>query len=118
MRILFLYPRTLDVKHSVGGVAEFLCSLTQELKKLNVNSVIYAGDKTVKQVTKPTQVLTDATVYNGPFIKPHWLPFYGKLSAALDVCRKENIDIIHAQGTYTAGFMALKIHERMGIPYV
>lgn len=118
MRVLFLYPRTLDANSSVGGVAEFLCSLTPPLKNLQVDSIIYAGDKTVKQVTKPADVLIDAMVYNGPFIKPGWFTGSRKLAGVLDICRKENIDIIHAQGTYTAGFMAWKIHQHCGIPYV
>jgi glycosyltransferase involved in cell wall biosynthesis len=118
MRVLFLYPRTLDSKYSVGGVAEFLCSLTPALKKLECDSIIYAGDKTVNQLTKPTTVLAKATVYNGPFIKPAWWIRRSKLAPVLEVCRTEKIDVIHAQGTYTAGFMAMKIHERTGIPYV
>jgi glycosyltransferase involved in cell wall biosynthesis len=118
MRVLFLFPRTLDASRSMGGVAEFLCSLTPELKSLSVDSVIYAGDKTVTQLTKPTDVLADAIVYNGPFIKPGWWIRSSKLAPVLDVCRSEKIDVIHAQGTYTAGFMALKIHQHTGIPYV
>lgn len=118
MRILFLYPRTLDANSSVGGVAEFLCSLTPGLKNLHVDSVIYAGDKSVNQLTKPDQVLADALVYNGPFMKPGFILGSRKIAPVLDVCRMENIDVIHAQGTYTAGFMAWKIQQRTGIPYV
>ena len=50
MRILFLYPRTLDAERSVGGVAEFLCSLTPALKNNKIDSIIYAGDKNSKQL--------------------------------------------------------------------
>lgn len=118
MRVLFLFPRTLDASRSVGGVAEFLCALTPALKNIAVDSVIYAGDKTVKHLTEASQVLAEATVYNGPFVKPGWWIGLSKLSAVLDVCKKEKIDVIHAQGTYTAGFMAMKIHQKLNIPYV
>ena len=118
MRVLFLYPRTLDANTSVGGVAEFLCSLIPALNNLDVKSVIYAGDKSVNQLTKPSQTLVNSVVYNGPFIKPGWWISKARLSHVLEVCRRENIDVIHAQGTYTAGFMAMKIHEHTGIPFV
>jgi len=118
MRVLFLYPRTLDASSSVGGVAEFLCNLTPALKIIDVDSVIYAGDKTVNHLTRPSQVLTDAMIYNGPFIKPGWFVSSRKLAPVLEVCRMANIDVIHAQGTYTAGFMAWQIHKRTNIPYV
>lgn len=118
MRVLFLYPRTLDANHSVGGVAEFLCSLTPALKAHDIDPVIYAGDKTTRQLTMPSQVLADATVYNGPFIKPGWWVSSHQLAPVLEVCRIKNIEVIHAQGTYTAGFMAWQIHKRTKIPYV
>lgn len=118
MKVLFLYPRTLDAARSNGGVAEFLCALTPALKKTGVESVIYAGDKTVNQLTKPNAVLAEATVYNGPFIKPGWWVSKSKLEHVLEVCRMEKIEVIHAQGTYTAGFMAWKIHQHLGIPFV
>ncbi|MBX3709620.1 MAG: glycosyltransferase [Gammaproteobacteria bacterium] len=118
MRVLFLYPRTLDADRSVGGVAEFLCSLVPVLKQLGVDPIIYAGDKTVNKLTVPAQVLTDAKVYNGPFIKPSLFISKSKLAPVLKLCHMADIEVIHAQGTYTAGFMAWQIHKRTGIPYV
>src|SRR4029079_10877734 len=78
----------------------------------------YAGDKTVTMLTKPSQVLADAEVFNGPFIKPSFFVFKRKLGPVLSVCKEMKIDVIHAQGTYTAGFMALQIHKHTNIPYV
>lgn len=118
MRILFLYPRSLDAKYSIGGVAEFLCSITPELKALDVESIIYSGDKKAKTLTQPEFTLATTTVYNGPFLKPGWWVNSRKLSHAIEVCHKEKIDLIHAQGTYTSGFMAAEIHQRTGIPFV
>jgi len=118
MKVLFLYPRSLDAGKSVGGVAEVLCSLTPALKDLDVDSVIYANDKNAKQLSKPSHTLAATTVYYAPFAKPGWWLSRKKISHAMDVCRLENIDLIHAKGTYTAGFMALKIYERTGIPYI
>ncbi len=118
MRVLFLYPRTLDSNTSVGGVAEFLCSLTPELKLLDVDPIIYSGDKTLRSLSKPAQVIKEATIYSGPFIKPGFFVSSGKLVAVLTLCSQMKIDVIHAQGTYTAGFMALQIFKRTKIPYV
>ncbi len=118
MRVLFLFPRTLDVNRSVGGVAEFLCALTPELKSMEVDPIIYAGDKMLTTLTQPTQVISEATIYSGPFIKPGFFVSRRKLAPVLELCRDAKIDVIHAQGTYTAGFMALQIFKRMRIPYV
>jgi len=118
MHVLFLYPRTLDSSRSVGGVAEFLCALTPALKSLGVNPIIYAGDKTLSQIIKPSQIIADATIYNGPFIKPGFFVSKRKLIPILELCRQTKIDVIHAQGTYTAGFMALQLYKNAKIPYV
>lgn len=118
MRILFLYPRPLDANRSTGGVAEFLCALAPALKNLGVESVIYAGDKSVNELTRPDAILADAIVYNGPFLKPSWWVQKSRLAQVMEVCRMEKIDVIHAQGTYTAGFMAWKIHQHLDIPFV
>lgn len=118
MRVLFLYPRTLDAAHSTGGVAEFLCQLTPALASMGVDSVIYAGDKTTTTLFTPAQTIAHANVYNGPFIKPGWFYSRKKLKPILDLCKREHFDVIHAQGTYTAGFMARQISKRTGIPYV
>lgn len=118
MRVLFLYPRPLDAARSNGGVAEFLCALAPTLKSTGVDPIIYAGDKSTHELIKSENTLAEAIVYNGPFLKPSWWVRASKLAAVLEVCRKEKIDVIHAQGTYTAGFMAWKIHQRTGLPYV
>ncbi|VVC75710.1 Glycogen synthase [Aquicella siphonis] len=118
MRVLFLYPRTLDSASSMGGVAEFLCSLAPALKSHEVDSVIYAGDKTITQLKAPVQLITQSVVYNGPFIKPGFFYSRRKLAPVLDLCAQIQFDVIHAQGTYTAGFMAMQISKRTGIPFV
>lgn len=119
MRVLFLYPRTLDEASSVGGVAEFLSSLTPQLNSLGVQAIIYAGDKLQSKLVKQQASLIDeVTVYNGPFIKPSFFVAKRKLAPVLQVCHDEKIDVVHAQGTYTAGFMARQIYKHTRIPYV
>jgi len=118
MRVLFLFPRPLDSQTSIGGVAEFLSAIVPILQDLNVVPIIYAGFKNLKQIELADDKLLDAKVYNGPFLKPRWFISYRLIKNVISLCQKENIDIIHAQGTYLAGFMALQIYKQSGIPYV
>ena len=117
-KVLFLYPRSLDPKTSSGGVAEFLCALSPRLKTLGIEPIIYAGDKSINDIEQQSHTLVDAIVYNGPFFKPGFTFFSRKLAMVLSLCRRLKIDVLHAQGTYTAGCMAREINKRLQIPYV
>src|SRR5688572_18067509 len=107
MRVLFLYPRPLDSERSVGGVAEFLCALIPILKKFNIEPIIYAGLKKANHIEIATNSLIDAKVFYGPFLKPRWFVSGCLVQKIVTLCQEEKIDIMHAQGTYLAGFMAL-----------
>ncbi len=118
MNVLFIYPRLLSAKHSVGGVAEFLFAIAPALRQLGINPIIYAGNKSQKQITGPTEEKPGVMVYSGPIIKPGWFYSRRKMRGLYQLCKTLNIDVVHAQGTYTAGFMAALIHKHCGIPYV
>lgn len=118
MKVLFLFPDTLEEGKYRGGVAEFLLALTPRLQTLNIQSVIYTKDKSLKKLSTPRQLCEGVTIYRGPFTKPGILFGRKKLKIALELCQKEKIDLVHAQGTYTAGFLALKIFQKLAIPYV
>jgi glycosyltransferase involved in cell wall biosynthesis len=117
MRVLFLFPRPLDARTS-GGVAEFLYSLTPLLNDLDVEPVIYAGDKALSKLTGPVSLPGKVSVYSGPFLKPGWFVSRRRLAPVLELCRQTKIDVVHAQGTYTAGFLAMQIRKQLHIPYV
>jgi glycosyltransferase involved in cell wall biosynthesis len=99
-------------------VAEFLYAITPLLKTLGAEPIIYAGDKSFSQLVGPSQTEDGITVYNGPIIKPGWFYSRQKLAPILQLCQTAGIELVHAQGTYTAGFMAMQIHKRLHIPYV
>lgn len=118
MNVLFIYPRLLSAKHSVGGVAEFLFAMAPALRELGVNPIIYAGNKSQKTITGPVEEKPGVTVYSGPIIKPGWFYSRRKMRALYQLCQTLKIDVVHAQGTYTAGFIAKLIHQYCNIPYV
>ncbi|EKD69840.1 MAG: hypothetical protein ACD_46C00718G0002 [uncultured bacterium] len=118
MRVLFLFPRKLDKKNSVGGVAEFLLTLLPILKTQQVESFVYAGDKSLQQISTMGEVTHGVNVFHGPFPRPSWWMSNRILQSVVDLCRKLKIDVVHAQGTYTAGFLAREIFKKTGIPYV
>lgn len=118
MRVLFLFPDTLEEGAYRGGVAEFLLALTPALTKFGIDSVIYTKDKSLNTLSPPRQLTDGVTIYRGPFIKPGFFFSRKKLKPVLTLCETEKIDLIHAEGTYTAGFMALQIFKRLGIPYI
>ena len=118
MNVLFIYPRLLSAKHSVGGVAEFLFAMSPALRALGINPIIYAGNKSQKNISGPVEEKPGVVVYSGPIIKPGWFYSRRKMRALYQLCEQLNIDVVHAQGTYTAGFIATLIHQRLNIPYV
>ena len=118
MRILFLSHRHTDL--TLGGLAEFLTLLPRYLISHNIESYIYTqdADKHCRDLRGPTELSNHAKLYTGPFIKPRWWHGQRNLKALLELCIKEKIDCIHAQGTYRAGFMARAIYRQIKLPYV
>ena len=118
LRVLFLYPRTLDTETSVGGVAEFLLKITTELPRFDIEPIIFAGNKHQNAITGPTFLENNIPVYTGRFVKPGFFIFKKKLQPILKLCKELQIDLTHAQGTYSAGFLSLQIYKNLQIPYV
>jgi glycosyltransferase involved in cell wall biosynthesis len=56
--------------------------------------------------------------YSGPLIKPGWWVSRRKLQPLIDLCEREQIDLVHTQGTYRSGFVALALFKRTRLPYV
>lgn len=112
MRVLYLCHSYHDV--SVGGVAEFLHYLTSSLKPFGVESVIYTrGDSQGQTILK-----NDVAHHYGAFLKPRFFLAKKELLPLLQLCREQQIDLVHAQGTYRAGYMAMHLQKQSGIPYI
>ncbi len=118
MRVLFLTHRYTDVQ--VGGLAEFLHFLPLALKSHGVETVIYTqtADKKTAQLMPPVRLDNGVLNYSGPFLKPRWFISKAELKPLIELCQQEKIDLVHAQGTYRAGYMAMHLAERTGIHYV
>lgn len=118
MRVLFLCHRHTDT--TVGGLAEFLHFLPPALANYDVTSVIYtqAANKKTQSLNQPTTLTNGTHCYSGPFLKPRFFPSSAELKPLLQLCEQEKIDLIHAQGTYRAGYMAMYAHKKIGIPYL
>lgn len=115
MNVLFLCHRQSDAEK--GGMAEFLRYLPPALKKLGVNSVLYTATKEM-QLTGPILFENGLPHYNGPFLKPSGFTFSHNLKPLIQLCKEQNIQLIHAQGTYRSGFVAMKLKQSVNIPYV
>src|SRR5579883_15738 len=119
MRILYLCHRYADT--TIGGVAEFLHYLPLALKPLGVEVIIYTQAKKNTKSDKllgPVMIANQTPHYSGPFLKPRWFPKKKELLPLLTLCQQEKIDLIHAQGTYRAGYMAMYVYRYAGIPYI
>jgi glycosyltransferase involved in cell wall biosynthesis len=117
MRILFLCHRFLDTQ--IGGLAEFLHYLPLSLKNIGVESIIYTQNEDHSdQLSSPITLRNGVTCYTGPLIKPSFFTSRKKLNPLLTLCESEKIDLIHAQGIYRAGYMAMKIFQKKKIPYI
>ncbi len=117
MRVLFLCHRFLDTQ--IGGLAEFLHFLPLTLKKWGINSIIYAqNDDHTNKLSTVMTLPNGITCYTGPFVKPSFFGSAKKLKPLLALCKQEHIDIVHAQGIYRAGYMAMKAHEKNNVPYI
>ncbi|RDI44765.1 glycosyltransferase family 4 protein [Aquicella lusitana] len=118
MRILFLCHRYLDT--TLGGVAEFLHHLPLALKVHDAEVIIYtrASKDGPNRLASPEILENHIPHFSGPFLKPRFFISKKELQPFLSLCEKEKIDLIHAQGTYRAGFMAMHAHKQTGIPYI
>ncbi|TAK76743.1 MAG: glycosyltransferase family 1 protein [Gammaproteobacteria bacterium] len=118
MKILFLSHRYADTV--IGGLAEFLHYLPLALQAYGVNSIIYtqAKNKNTTQLLAPELLSNHILHYTGPFLKPRFFPAKNELLPLITLCQQEKIDLIHAQGTYRAGYMAMHASKHTGIPYI
>lgn len=118
MRILLLSHRYTDT--TIGGLAEFLHYLPLSLKQFDAECILYtqAQNKNTMSLVKPTTLPNGMLHYSGPILKPKFFPSNKELQPLIDLCQQEKIDLIHAQGLYRAGFMAMQIQKKLGIPYV
>lgn len=118
MHVLYLCHRHLDLE--IGGLAEFLHYLPLALKSFNIKSLIYtqAENKNTKHLLGPRILENQASCYSGPFLKPAFFPDKKLLQPLMQLCREQHIDLIHAQGTYRASFMAMHVNKQLGIPYI
>lgn len=117
MHILFLCHRFLDTQ--IGGLAEFLHHLTACLKKKGIHCVIYAQNENNENILSPAITLANGIeCYTGPFIKPSWFVNSKKLNPFIELCKQQKIDLIHAQGIYRSGYMAMRASRQLQIPFV
>ncbi len=117
MRVLFLCRHS--VAKTAGGVVEFLDFLPTALQRYGVEIVMYdMGNETDNQLQGPTLLSNGISAYSGPVIKPSWFVSRKKIQPLIELCQREKIDLVHAQGTYRSGFVALQLCKRTGLPYV
>lgn len=117
MRILFLCHRFIDTQ--IGGMAEFLHHLPVALKDKGIEVILYTQQDTPSlSIEGPITLPNGMTCYQGPFIKPGWLTSSKKIKPLITLCKQANIDLIHAQGIYRSGFLAYKLHQTLGLPYL
>jgi glycosyltransferase involved in cell wall biosynthesis len=118
MRILLLHSRPLDFAKTTGGVPEFLKAITREYKQLGLDVSIYAGDKFEKNIHHTSTVHDTVKIFTGPLQEPAFWVSRKKIRLVADLCRQENIGVMHSQGTYTPGFMTREVARMTKIPYV
>ncbi len=115
MRILFLHRFPLE--KITGGVAEYLHYLPLSLNTLGIEPYMYSEGETA-ELSGPTVLPNGIRAYTGPFIKPGLFISTKKLKPVIELCKKENIDLVHAQSTYRFGYLAMQIYKRTRIPYI
>ncbi len=118
LRILLLHSRPLNFATAVGGLPEFLKAITFEFKTMGLDVLIYAGDKSSSHIQHTSYVHDTIKVINGPLLQPQYWVSSKKLRLLTDFCQDQQITVMHAQGTYTPGFMVREIAKVTQIPYV
>jgi glycosyltransferase involved in cell wall biosynthesis len=118
LKILLLSRNETDFY--TGGIAEVIYQLSQELPKIGVQVIVYAGSEVTR--SQPIDALKNGTLcYTGPILKPGLLSLLtekNKLSLITDIIHQHDIQLIQTCGIYRAGYMALRLKLRLGIPYV
>lgn len=114
MKVLFLCRRPFET--IVGGVAEYLHYLPRALKTYGVESISYTAGK--KKLTGPYFLANGMPAYRGPYLKPGLFSFARKLKPLFDFCQREKISVVHAQGIYRSGYVAMQIQKHTGIPFI
>lgn len=115
MRVLFLHRSTLE--NISGGVAEFLHYLPLALQQHNVASYLYSENRHAA-LSNPCVLSNNMRAYTGHYIKPGFYTSKKSLAPIIELCEQEKIDLIHAQGVYRTGFLAMQVYKKTGIPYV
>lgn len=118
MRILLLHSRPLEFGKTTGGVPEFLFAITQQFKTLGIDVSIYAGHKSFKTLTHTSTAHDTVKIFSGPILEPGFFISRKKIMPLVELCRREQIQLLHSQGTYTPGFMVRELSKLTGLPYV
>lgn len=117
MKVLYICHRQHDVH--IGGVAEVIQHLPRSLLKLNTEVLLYTqAEHVTSQLLGPEILENGVPHYSGPFLKPRLITFSRELKPILHLCQQQKIDLIHAHGLYRSGYLAMQIHQRLGIPYI
>jgi glycosyltransferase involved in cell wall biosynthesis len=117
MRVLLLCRHSFE--KTAGGVVEFLHYLPTALKTYGVETVMYdMGNEVDYDLHGPHFLPNGVAAYSGPLIKPGFFVARKKLQPLMDLCEREKIDLVHAQGTYRSGFVAMHLLKRARVPYV
>lgn len=118
MRILLLFNRPIEATIKTSGVSEFIKLLPPALKAVGTESLVYTSGSS-RELIGPTTPMSNGTLcYEGPYAKPAWFVSKKNILPLAEFCKKEKIQVVHAQGTYRSGFMAMELHKLTGIPYV
>lgn len=118
MRILLLHSRPLEFGKTTGGVPEFLFAITQQYKELGIDVSIYAGHKSFKTLSHTSTAHDSVKIYSGPILEPGFFISRKNIMPLAELCRREKIQLLHAQGTYTPGFMVRELAKLTRLPYV
>jgi glycosyltransferase involved in cell wall biosynthesis len=118
MHVMLLHSRPFEFGKTVGGVPEFLTAVVVELKKMGMRVSVYCGDKNAKSIRETILPGHEIKIYNGPLLEPAFFISHKKIKPIAELCRREKIDILHAQGTYTPGFMVRELGKMTGLPYI
>jgi glycosyltransferase involved in cell wall biosynthesis len=117
MRVLLLCRHSFE--KTAGGVVEFLHYLPRALKTYGIETVMYdMGSEVDYDLHGPHFLPNGMAAYSGPLIKPGFFVARKKLQPLIDLCQREKIDLVHAQGTYRSGFVAMQLLKRARVPYV
>jgi len=115
MRVLFLNRYSLAM--TTGGMAEYLHYLPMALRSHGVDVLFYHEGET-SALTGPEYAQNDVPVYYGPFVRPSFFVFTQKLKPLVELVYAEHIDLVHAQGAYRSGYVAMQLSKKTKIPFV